>query len=127
MKQDNTRLLAWQFAIYPSAHLDRRNLVIHILTVPLFVLGNCAVLVAPFTSGWLALGGVALTAAAFGMQGRGHRFEPGRPAPFTGPLNAVARILGEQWITFPRFVLSGGFSRAWRASDRAKSNLAPTA
>ena len=24
------------------------------------------------------------------------------------------RFFVEQWITFPRYVLSGGFSRAWR-------------
>jgi hypothetical protein len=113
MTHDNNGLLARQFAGYPHAHGDRRNLIIHALAVPLFLVGNCAVLAAPFASGWLALAGVALTAAAFGLQGRGHRFEPGSPAPFTGPLNAVVRILAEQWITFPRFVLSGGFSRAW--------------
>ncbi len=83
------------------------------LTVPLFLLGNCAILAAPFTSGWLALGGMALTSVAIGLQGRGHRFESMRPAPFTGPLSAIARIWGEQWITFPRFVFSGGFLRAW--------------
>ena len=26
------------------------------------------------------------------------------------------RILAEQWITFPRYVLSGGFARAWRSA-----------
>lgn len=94
----------------------------HILTVPMFILGNCAVLAAPFTSGWLALGGVALTAAAFGLQGRGHSFESRRPAPFNGPLNAVVRILAEQWITLPRFVLSGGFSRVWSAASNRRAN-----
>ena len=114
MTHDNDGLLARQFSGYREAHGDRRNLLIHALTVPLFLLGNCAVVAAPLTSGWLALGGVALTAAAVGLQGRGHDFESRRPAPFSGPLNAVLRILAEQWITFPRFVLSGGFSRAWR-------------
>jgi uncharacterized membrane protein YGL010W len=120
MKDRNDGLLARQFAGYPDVHGDRRNLLIHILTVPVFTLGNCLVLAAPFTSGWLALGGIALTAIAFGLQGRGHGFESRRPVPFTGPLNAVGRILGEQWITFPRFVLSGGFSRAWSGA-RASS------
>jgi uncharacterized membrane protein YGL010W len=121
MKQRNNGLLARQFAGYPDAHGDRRNLLIHILTVPLFILGNCLILAAPFTRGWLALGGIALTAIAFGLQGRGHSFESGRPAPFTGPLNAAVRILSEQWITFPRFVFSGGFSRAWSGHLTARS------
>jgi hypothetical protein len=114
MTHDNDGLLARQFSGYPDAHGHRGNLLIHALTVPLFLLGNCAVVAAPFTSGWVALGGVALTTIAIGLQGRGHALESGRPAPFSGPLNAVLRILAEQWITFPRFVLSGGFSRAWR-------------
>jgi hypothetical protein len=114
MTEDNDGLLARQFSSYRDAHGDRRNLLIHALTVPLFLLGNCAVVAAPWTSGWLALGGVALAAAAIGSQGRGHSLESLRPAPFSGPLNAVLRILAEQWITFPRFVLSGGFARAWR-------------
>ena len=36
--------------------------------------------------------------------------------PFTSPANAVARIFCEQWITFPRFVLSGGWYRALRTA-----------
>jgi uncharacterized membrane protein YGL010W len=116
MTHDNDGLLTRQFSTYQNAHADRRNLLIHALTVPLFLLGNCAVVAAPFTRGWFALAGVALTAVAFAMQGRGHAFESGRPVPFSGPLNAVVRILAEQWITFPRFVLSGGFARAWRGA-----------
>jgi uncharacterized membrane protein YGL010W len=116
MTHDNAGLLARQFSGYPAAHGDRRNLLIHALTVPLFLLGNCALVAAPLVSGWLGLGGLALTAAAFGLQGRGHALESRRPAPFNGPLNAVLRVLGEQWITFPRFVLSGGFARAWRGT-----------
>jgi hypothetical protein len=34
--------------------------------------------------------------------------------PFEGPLDVLSRIVLEQWITFPRFVLSGSFARAWR-------------
>jgi hypothetical protein len=30
----------------------------------------------------------------------------------------IARLLVEQWITFPRFVVSGGFARAWRSTSR---------
>ena len=26
----------------------------------------------------------------------------------------AARLFVEQWVTFPRYVLSGGFARAWR-------------
>jgi len=40
----------------------------------------------------------------------------GMSEPFTGPLNAMSRIFLEQWVTFPRFVLSGGWSHAMRAA-----------
>ena len=126
MTHANDRLLARQFSGYRDAHGDRRNLFIHALTIPLFLLGNCAVVAGLLTSGRLALGGVALTAVAFGVQGLGHGFESKRPEPFSGPLNAVLRILGEQWITFPRFVLSGGFARAWRGARRTAVCAATT-
>ena len=32
-------LISWQYEAYPVAHQDRRNLLIHILTEPLFVSG----------------------------------------------------------------------------------------
>jgi hypothetical protein len=47
-----------------------------------------------------------------------HRFEPEPPAPFRSRLDFAARLFSEQWVTFPRFVLSGGFARAWRAAGR---------
>jgi hypothetical protein len=53
-------------------------------------------------------------ALSVALQGRGHRQEPVPPAPFTGPLNAVSRIFLEQWVTFPRFLFSGGWFRALR-------------
>jgi hypothetical protein len=38
------------------------------------------------------------------------------PIPFRGPADFVARILTAQFSRFPRFVLSGGWLRAWRGS-----------
>jgi hypothetical protein len=110
-------LLAWQWAIYRDAHQDRRNLLVHALTQPLFLAGSVAVLLSPIV-GWIGLTGLLLMVAAMAAQGRGHRREPSPPAPFRGPLDVVARILSEQWITFPRFVLSGHFARAWRDARR---------
>jgi hypothetical protein len=49
------------------------------------------------------------------IQGRGHGTEPVPAEPFTGMGNAVTRILLEQWVTFPRFALSGGWMRALQA------------
>ena len=49
---------------------------------------------------------------AIGLQGKGHRGEAHAPEPFHGAGDVVKRIFVEQWVTFPRFVLSGGFRRA---------------
>lgn len=55
-------------------------------------------------------------AAAVAAQGRGHAREATRPVPFRGAADVAVRIVVEQWVTFPRFVLSGGFAAAWRAA-----------
>ena len=52
-------LLAWQWSDYPAKHRDRVNLLLHVVAVPLFLVGK--------------------------------------------------------WITFPRFVLTGAWSRSFRA------------
>jgi len=62
-------------------------------------------------SGATAALGTACTVVALVAQGRGHRFEPETPTPFDGPVDFVSRLFAEQWVTFPRFVLSGGGSR----------------
>jgi hypothetical protein len=53
------------------------------------------------------------------LQGRGHKGEPRPPIRFSSPFNFVARFFLEQWINLPRFLLSGGFTRAWAASRTA--------
>jgi len=67
----------------------------------------------------LALAGLAAMGISIALQGRGHRGEATPPEPFTSPMNALARIFLEQWLTFPRFVLSGGWLRALRESSPA--------
>ena len=108
-------LLRWQWDGYPRVHRSRTNLMIHIVMVPLFVLGNLALVVALLLRS-LPLGTVSLlaTVVSVALQGRGHKQEPNPPEPFTGPANAVARIFLEQWVTFPRFVMSGRWFRALR-------------
>jgi len=93
--------------------------------VPLFVAGSCAVGLAPFIGPWLLFFGVPAVALPLVLQGRGHRLEAKRPEPFRGPGDFVARIFVEQWVTFPRFVLSGGFSRAWGARGAEEERPRP--
>jgi hypothetical protein len=51
------------------------------------------------------------------IQGRGHKLEKNPPIAFDGPLDVAGRIFIEQLFNFPRFVLSGGFGRAWKAAS----------
>jgi hypothetical protein len=108
-------LLAWQWANYNDVHRDRRNLTAHVLTAPLFMIGTCAVLSGPFTHLTTSVIGAGLMLVAAAAQGRTHRFEAAKPLPFLGPFDVLARLFVEQWVTFPRYVLSGEFARAWRA------------
>jgi hypothetical protein len=88
--------------------------VIHALFVPLFLAGTLAVPASVVAHFALAPVGVLLMIVAVVVQGRGHSFEANRPAPFKGRSDFLVRLFVEQWVTFPRFVLSGGYARAWR-------------
>jgi hypothetical protein len=110
-----TELLRWQWEGYPRYHHSRRNLLLHIVFVPMFLVANISLVIALVQRSWLgALVAVFAMMASIALQGRGHRAEAVPPAPFTGAANAIARIFLEQWFTFPRFVLSGGWLNALR-------------
>jgi len=81
-----TSFLADQFGDYPRVHGNRTNLMIHAVAVPLFDLAVVGTLASVAARSWV------------------------------GAVNALTRIFAEQFITFPRFVLSGGWGRAYRAA-----------
>jgi len=106
------QLLRWQWSDYAAKHRSRANLLIHIVAVPLFQVGTLLLLY----GAWQRAGGVvgvsvACLVASLVVQGRGHRLEAEPPTPFGGVGDFIRRIVAEQWITFPRFVLSGGWYR----------------
>ncbi|HXW66019.1 MAG TPA: terminase [Burkholderiaceae bacterium] len=110
-------LLAHQWKGYPQFHRSPGNLLIHFVAVPAFIASNVVLIFALASGSWLA---AAVSLAAMGgsvfAQGRGHRRESTPPELFTGPTNAIVRIFAEQWITFPRYVLSGDWFQALHAS-----------
>jgi uncharacterized membrane protein YGL010W len=109
------RLAKWQWEGYPLYHRERKNLLIHIALVPLFLAGNVVLLAGIARVSWRAsLAGLIATVVSFAAQGFGHGREANPSVPFTGFITSFARILLEQWIAFPRFVLSGGWLRAYR-------------
>ena len=111
-------LLQWQWEGYRRYHQVRASLLLHIVAVPVFIVASIA-LIGALISGRLILALIMLGLMALSMavQGRGHRLEPVSPEPFSGAGNAIARIVLEQWITFPRFVLSGGWMLALRKQN----------
>ncbi|XHS79393.1 Mpo1-like protein [Burkholderiaceae bacterium UC74_6] len=110
-------LLRWQWEGYARYHGSRANLLLHIVVVPLFLCGNVALVLGLVAGGWgEAVAGLVAMVVSVIAQGRGHALEVNPPVPFSGPGNAVARIFLEQWVSFPRFVLTGGW---WRAFQRA--------
>lgn len=110
-----TQLLRWQWNGYSRYHQSRTNLVLHIFVVPVFLAGNVALIVAVIKGSWIiGFAGLAAMVVSVALQGRGHRQEAVPPKPFTSPINAISRIFLEQWITFPRFVVSGGWLKAMR-------------
>jgi hypothetical protein len=101
---------------YAHFHKNRTNLLIHIVTTPLFILGVVYTIVAGFQGRWLAAGlSLLLPFVAIAAQGAGHKKEPNPPLPFEGSGDFMKRILTEQFIRFPKFVLSGQWLRALRS------------
>ena len=107
-----SHLLAWQWSDYSAKHRDRGNLLLHIVVVPLFQLGTLVLIYGAVVGGVgvAGLGAVAMLVSIV-AQGRGHRRERETPTPFSGAADVVIRLIAEQWVTFPRFVLSGEWYR----------------
>lgn len=106
------RLLEWQWSDYAAKHRNRTNLLLHIASVPLFQAGTVILAYAAIRLSLAAAGlAVVCMVGALVAQGRGHKLEPEAPEAFTGAGDFVSRFIAEQWVTFPRFVLSGAWYR----------------
>ncbi|MBR7799045.1 terminase [Undibacterium fentianense] len=116
-------LIEWQWKGYQQFHQSRKNLLIHIFAVPAFLLANIGLLVS-FIRGFYLIAPLMLVVMLFSIavQGKGHAQEPVASIPFNSAGNAIARLLIEQWINFPRFVLSGAWWRAWQTSAQGNQN-----
>jgi hypothetical protein len=103
------------FAEHGRFHRNRRNLAIHLIAVPVFVVSTVAMLF-HFAEGRFAMAAAFALgpAVSLALQGGGHRREEIPPKQSRGRGNFFKRILVEQFFTFPLFVLSGSFFRQWR-------------
>jgi len=111
-------LLAWQWRGYSRYHRNPGNLLIHIVAVPMFIAGILAAVTLVLQAQWFgALLALAFAVVTFALQGIGHRRERIAPEPFFGAGDFVARVMAEQFITFPRFVLMGQWARNLAEQD----------
>ncbi len=110
-----SELIQWQWGSYNKYHRSSTNLVVHIVAVPIFMVGTILLVLAILNLKlWSALLAVALMVAAMAAQGVAHAREDYPPEPFKTLQEALTRIFLEQWFTFPRFVLSGRWYAALR-------------
>jgi hypothetical protein len=109
-------LVAWAWRETPPVHRSTGNLLIHIVAVPLFVLGH-VLLLATFAAGprSLAAGGACIVVSIV-LQRLGHGMERQPVHSFGGPRDFLRRLYVEQFYNFWRFLLSGGWFAALKAS-----------
>ena len=112
-------LHSWQWRGYADTHRHPTNLTLHLLAVPLFILAALLLLDGVFSLSLtsIAIGVIGLV-AALGLQRHGHRLEKQAPEPFANRSDAVSRLVMEQFVTFPRFLFSGAWWRAWKERHR---------
>ena len=115
MSKRHPNLHTWQWRNYPNDHRHPANLVLHLIAVPMFILAALLILDGLFSLSFssIAIGVIGLI-AALAFQRHGHSLEKQSPEPFSDHNDAIKRLLVEQFITFPRFVLSGAWWRAWK-------------
>jgi len=115
MRKRLSQVLARQWRQYPRQHRHPANLLLHLIAVPLFLVA----LIVLLNGLWhwrfvpLAIGIIGLLASVL-LQACGHRLENGSSGPPSGRGESCGGLLLEQLVTFPRFLISGAWWRAWR-------------
>ena len=102
-----SELIAWAWRETPPVHRNGGNLVIHIVAVPLFVLGHVLVLAGVLVVWWLPIVGALCIIISIAAQGFGHSLERQQVHPFTGPRDFLRRLYAEQFYKFWRFLVTG--------------------
>jgi uncharacterized membrane protein YGL010W len=112
MRRNSLSLLEWQWQNYSEAHRNKTNLIVHLFAVPMFIAAIFGIAIA-ISRPSLLIGAASLSMIilSFALQAKGHSLERKRASPFTGTQDFISRMLVEQFVTFPRFLLSGGWSK----------------
>lgn len=100
---------------YRRVHSTKSNLLIHLVTVPLFVMSAVLWVLALLVGAIPAVMVWTVTAIiAVMLQRHGHRREPESQPEVTGALAIAGQWFAEQFVIFPWFVVSGGWLKQWR-------------
>lgn len=114
------QLLRWQWSDYAAKHRRRANLLIHIVAVPLFQVGTLLPGLQRTPAGGRCRGSGCRVRGRFaGNAGAGSQARGGASGTIRRGGDVIRRIIAEQWVTFPRFVLSGGWYRNLKATKHA--------
>ena len=106
-------VLAQQWSDYSERHQNKANLTIHIVTVPLVwiaalqIIGGLMLMLIGVGGLKAWLYAAILIGIALGAQAYGNGMEAIKPRPFTNAKDFAVNAFAEQFVTFPRFVLTG--------------------
>lgn len=117
-------LVEKQWSDYADRHRNRNDLLIHLIAVPVLWVGAFQVLGGlflvllgvPGAFGMLVWAAVLIGGSLF-AQARGHAMEAVEPEKFRDAGDFARRLLSEQFINFPRFVLSGRWLRNFQSAS----------
>jgi hypothetical protein len=109
-------LLSWAWRETPPVHRNVTNLMIHIVAVPLFVLGHVLLVAGLIVNPWLLAGAVLSIVVSLVAQRYGHSLEHNQVHAFTGTGDFLRRLYAEQFWNFWRFLFSG----QWYAGFKSK-------
>jgi len=95
--------------------MNATNLLIHIIAVPLFVLGHI-LLIASLVNPWWLAGATTSIGLSLAAQKYGHSLEHNQVHAFTGAADFMRRLYAEQFCNFWRFLFSGQWYASFKAS-----------
>ena len=119
--QQDTSYIAMTWCEFQRVHQTRSSLLVHCLMVPVFAIGVIAGFYLTLNNG-IAVGWpyFALALVSFAAQGISHKtLERNALPPMTGLLEIPRRFLIEQYLSWPRALLSGTIVRLWNSESQA--------
>ena len=109
-------LVSWAWRETPPVHKSTANLIIHIVAVPLFVLGHVLLVVGLFVNAWWLAGAALSIVVSLAAQRVGHSLEHNQVPVFTDAGDFIRRLYAEQFCNFWRFLFSGQWYASFKSS-----------